>query len=375
MKGAPLHPVIAVSGLHRGESPQAGGAVIESIRSRMPQARFIGISYDAMETGLYTRDLGHVDAAYLFPYPVAGPGEFLKRLRMVHEAEGLSLIIPTLDTELENLLTVQSSLGEMGIKVAVPSRPSLNARAKSVLDLLGKRAGVPVPRTFAANDPVTLADHAGKIGYPCYVKGALYDARLVYNEAQLHEAFNTISAVWGPPVLVQEAIYGEEYVVGGVGDGKGGLACHCAMRKLLRSKLGKAYGGVVIEDPVVNDIALRLVKELKWDGPFEIELVKPAGREHHLFEINPRFPAWISFPSKVGCNMPAYVAERALGLAAAAPGRVPAGKMFFRHSEDMVADISDVARIITHGETEYTVDGGLAVPEAEEQRARKRGSP
>ncbi|MCC5989422.1 MAG: ATP-grasp domain-containing protein [Pararhodobacter sp.] len=375
MKDASSQPVIAVSGLHRGESPQSGGAVIESIRARMPQARFIGISYDAMETGLYSRNGDHVDAAYLFPYPVAGPGELLKRLREVHEAEGLSLIIPTLDSELENLLTVQSSLGEMGIKVAIPSRSSLQARSKSVLDLLGKRADVPVPRTFAANDPVTLAGHALNIGYPCYVKGALYDARLVYNEAQLYEAFNTICAVWGPPVLVQEAIYGEEYGVAGVGDGKGRLVCHCAIRKLLRSKLGKGYGGVVIEDPVVNDITLRLVKELKWDGPFEIELVKPAGREHHLFEINPRFPAWISFPAKAGCNMPAYVAERALGLVAAAPGKVPAGKMFFRHSEDMVADIGDVARIITHGVTEYAADDEHPAPDTGEQQIRKPVTP
>lgn len=375
MKADPLRPVIAVSGLHRGESPQAGGAVIESIYSRMPQARFIGISYDAMETGLYSRGSDHVDAAYLFPYPVAGPGELLKRIREVHEIEGLSLIIPTLDSELENLLTVRSSLGEMGIKVVVPSRRSLQARAKAVLDILGKRTNVPVPRTFAANDAATLAGYALQVGYPCYVKGALYDARLVYNYAQLHEAFTTICAVWGPPVLVQKAIYGEEYVVGGVGDGQGGLVCHCAMRKLLRSKLGKAYGGVVIDDPAINDIALRLVRELKWEGPFEIELVKPAGREHHLFEINPRFPAWISFPAKIGCNMPAYVAETALGLAAAVPGRAPVGKMFFRHSEDVVADIADVARIITRGETEHTADNALPAPEAEEQLARMRVTP
>ncbi len=374
MKHSPSRPVIAVSGLHRGESPQSGSAVIESLRARLPEARYIGISYDSLETGLYSCDRDQVDAAYLFPYPVAGPGELLTRMQEVHEAEGLSLIIPTLDSELDNLLTVQSSLGEMGIKIIIPSRRSLQARAKPVLDLLGKRTDVPVPRTFTANDPATLADYAAQIGYPCYVKGALYDARLVYNYAQLHEAFTTICAVWGPPVLVQEAIYGEEYVVGGVGDGKGGLVCQCAMRKLLRSKLGKAYGGVVIEDPAVNDIALRLVKELKWEGPFEIELVKPAGGEHHLFEINPRFPAWISFPAKIGCNMPAYVAEHALGLTTATPSRAPVGKMFFRHSEDVVADIADVARIITRGETEHTSENALPAYDAQEQWPRMRAS-
>lgn len=365
-------PVIAVSGLHRGESPQSGGAVIESIRARLPQSRLIGISYDVIETGLYSRGHDQVDAAYLFPYPAAGPGELLGRMREVQRTEGISLVIPTLDTELENLVTVRGALGEMGIRVIAPSRESLDARNKSVLGGLGERAGVPVPRTFAAHDPATLAGHALQVAYPCYVKGALYDARLVYNEAQLHEAFAAIQAVWGTPVLVQEAIHGEEYVVGGVGDGKGGLVCHCPMRKLLRSRLGKAFGGVVIDDPAVNDICRRLMDALKWDGPFEIELLKPWRRQHHLFEINPRFPAWISFATKIGCNMPAYVAEQALGYAPEAPATPPAGKMFFRHCTEVVADIADVAGMSGRGEYHRYGEGPPGIDDAPAQRSRLR---
>jgi carbamoyl-phosphate synthase large subunit len=229
-----------------------------------------------------------------------------------------------------------------------------------------------VPRTFAANSPAILAGYAGQVGYPCYVKGEVYGAHLVYNEAQLYEAYATIHAIWGAPVLLQEAVQGEEYAIAGVGDGSGGIVVQCAIRKLLRSHLGKAFGGVVIDDPRVKDLCLRLIGELRWDGPFEIELIKPRGRPHHLFEINPRFPAWISFPAKAGCNMPAYVAGHALGLDPEPLTSLAAGKMFVRHCQDIVADIADVATISTRGFISHRAGGEPVEPPAE---ARKTRSP
>lgn len=341
-------PAILVSGLHRGESPQSGGAVIESVRAVLPEARFIGLSYDIMESGVYARGPDAVDRAWLFPYPGAGPEAFLERLREVHAAEGLSLIIPTLDTEIEPLIRCRDALERMGIAVAVPSLAALRGRDKRQLAELGRAADVPTPRTVAGATAAALAWHAAnEIGYPCYVKGALYDAKLVQTEAQLYQAFAEIAAVWGTPVLLQQPIYGEEYVVAGVGDGAGGLVTHCAMRKLLRTKLGKAYGGVSVNDPVVLDQTRRIMRALSWSGGFEVEFVKGADGRLHLFEINPRFPAWISFPAKVGCNMPGYVARRALGLDCAPPPPVPPGKMFFRHNADIIGDIEQLAEFAT----------------------------
>lgn len=343
MSAASAQPVIAVSGLHRGESPQSGGAVIESIRAVLPQARMVGISYDLMESGLCSPGPDRVDAAYLFPYPGAGPQEFIERLRAVHAQEGISLIVPTLDSELANLITLRPTLEVMGIKVLVPSAQSFAARDKTRLAELGVAAAIPVPLTFAAHSADVLAGHALATGYPCYVKGALYDAKLVRNEAELFAAFQAIFAVWGGPVLLQQAIYGEEFVIAGLGDGKGGIVAKCVLRKLLRTRLGKAFGGVVIDDPDISDEAERLIRTLQWDGPFEIEFVQPRGGPRYLFEINPRFPAWISFPAKIGCNMPGWAACHALGLPPPDLAECAVGKMFLRHCEDLVTDISAIA--------------------------------
>lgn len=345
-------PVIAVSGLHRGESPQPGGAVIEGIRAHLPGARIIGISYDLMETGLQSSGPDRVDAAYLFPYPGAGPQDFMRRLREVHAQERIALIVPTLDSELANLIGLRHELERLGIKVLAPSGMALAARDKPRLAELGAAAQVPVPLTFAAHSADILAGHAYTTGYPCYVKGALYDAKLVHDEAELYAAFNAIFAIWGGPVLLQQAIHGEEFVIAGLGDGKGGIVAHCALRKLLRTRLGKAFGGIVIDDPDMMAETARLIDVLKWDGPFEIEFVQPSGGARYLFEINPRFPAWISFPAKIGCNMPGWAACHALGLPTPDLASCTVGRMFLRHCEDLVTDISIIADMSIDSQTQ-----------------------
>lgn len=62
-----------------------------------------------------------------------------------------------------------------------------------------------------------------------------------------------------------------------------------------------------------------------------------------MFEINPRFPAWISFAVKTGMNLPAYSAAQALGMTPPALSDCPAGKMFLRNYADIVADITLLA--------------------------------
>ena len=340
---APNPPVvIAISGLNRGENPQPGGAVIASIRAHVENVRFVGISYDSMETGIYTQGADRVDATYLFPYPGAGKAAFMARIREVHAREGLSLILPTLDSELENLIALRGELQKMGIEVIVPSATAFDKRAKARLAELGAKADVAVPQTFAVNDVVTAAQRAVQIGYPCYIKGQLYEAHLVTTEAQLVAAFDRIVTTWGAPVLVQEAVFGEEYDIAAVAQ-DGALIGSITIRKLLRSKMGKGFGGVVVDNPELAEVTRRLLKELAWDGPLEIEVVKPASGPFVLFEINPRFPAWISFGAKVGVNLPAYSVAHALGLTPPSLSECPPGKMFLRHCDDIVADITQLA--------------------------------
>lgn len=338
-------PVIALTGLHRGESPQPGGAVAESLRLRFPDLRIVGLCYDPMESGIYSPGGDRPDVVRLMPFPGAGPTALMQRLRPLIAETGIQAIIPCLDSELENYAALAEDLAALGVRVILPAPEAVERRGKAKLAQLCRALGIGTPRTAEAWDPVTLAGHAATIGYPCYVKGRLYDARRVTTLAELHAAFHEIFSVWGGPVLVQEAVLGEEYDVAGIGDGKGGLEAFCTIRKLLRSRLGKGFAGAVLDNPELERITRRIVAELRWDGPFELEFIRPPAGEPVLMEMNPRFPAWIAFPAKIGCNMPAAMLERLLGLPRTALPRCEAGKMFFRHCTDVVGDIATLARL------------------------------
>lgn len=350
MKSGGKLPVIAVTGLHRGENPQPGPAVVASLRRRFPDLRIIGLSYDPMESGQYTTGLDRVDAAYLLPYPRVGHAELLERLDVIAKKDPFDILIPCLDSELPNYLKLRGDLAKRGIACVLPEKESLDRRSKENLAQLCKGIGVPVPATFASNHCADLLGFVASIGYPAYIKGRFYEARLVHSPVELRAAFDDLMAAWGGPILAQEVIVGEEYNVVGLGDGKGAIVGSCSIRKMLRTKAGKGFAGVVVSDPSLDDLVRKIIRALRWNGPFELEFVKSPGRPHQLFEMNPRFPAWVDFPSQIGCNLPVRMVERLLSLKPAPLGNCSPGQMFIRHCVDIVGNISDLALMASAGE-------------------------
>lgn len=343
-----LRPV-AVSGLHRGENPQPGASVATSLRRAFPSLRIVGLSYDPMESALYGHGADRPDAAYLIPFPGAGPRALLERLDMIRAEEDIGFIIPCLDSEIANFCALQSELRDRGIQCILPAESSFEQRHKSNLYGFCRDKGIPAPRTLVAADPEEVVECAKEIGYPVYIKGRLYHAHLVHSREGLAAAYEEIVNTWGWPIIVQENLVGEEYDVTGVGNGRGGIDASCSIRKLLRTANGKGFAGIVVANPALDALSQHIVRALKWNGPFELEFVKVAGRPHALMEINPRFPAWIDFPSQIGCNLPALLFDRLLKHRPRKLDPCEPGRMFVRHSVDLAGDFADFAAMASVG--------------------------
>lgn len=345
---------VAVSGLHRGENPQPGASVIASLRRRFPGVRVVGFSYDPLESSLYGTGDDHPDAAYLIPFPGAGAEALIFRLEKILEREDIGFIIPCLDSEIENYIKIKDRLENFGISCLLPTLESFERRHKENLPELCRCVDVFLPRTRIALTPDDVARYARELGYPVYIKGRLYEAHLANSQNDLKNAYTDIVRVWGWPVIVQEVIVGEEYNIAGVGDGEGKIIRSCSIRKLLRTANGKGYGGIVVDNPELADLSGRIIAELKWNGAFELEFLKANGKPYALFEMNPRFPAWIDFPSQIGCNLPALLLERLLGGRLSKTGQCSVGRMFIRHSIDLVGDFSEFAAMATTGERVFS---------------------
>ncbi len=343
--------IIAVTALNAIDSPGPGVAVIRAIRECPDfEVRIIGLSYEALEPGLYMHDL--VDKTYQIPYPSAGTDTLLGRLMHIHEAEHLDLIIPNFDAELFNFIKIRDKLKESGISMFLPELEQFEARDKIKLYEFGKRHELMVPKDkiiFQDNDLPLAAE---KIGYPMVVKGKFYDAIIANNLENAQNAFHKIQAKWGLPIIVQEFINGTEINVAALGDGEGNTISVIPMRKLYITDKGKAWAGITIDDASFIDLARKFIAVTKWRGGCELEIMQTVDGKSYIMEVNPRFPAWIYLTAAAGQNQPAALVKMALGQKVVPFNDYEVGKIFIRYAWDLITDISEFQKISWTGELE-----------------------
>ncbi len=339
-------PLLAITGLGRGENPQPGAAVLASLRRRWPNLRAAGLVYDALESGVYAQDCP--EAAFTLPYPSCGASAFLARLDEIRKEFPFEALIPTLDAEIQPLLSLRGELSRRGVLAMLPDEEAFQSRHKQNLPILAAKAGVHVPKTHIANTAEEAELLAAAMG-PVMIKGPFYEAVRVTHPARARAQAAHVLAEWGGPVLVQEIIEGHEFNFLAVGDGRGGMLGSCALRKLVVSTLGKGYAGMTIFDANLRETAEALMHTLQWTGPLEFEFIRDRHGDFYLIEINPRFPAWADFPAAVGSNLAVAALEQLLEWPATPVPEVPSGKMFIRHSQDIVCDSADFAQLVGEG--------------------------
>ena len=340
---------VAISGLNAIDNPGPGVAVARGLKEAEAfDVRIIGFSYESLEPGIYMHDL--IDKVYQIPYPTAGTDVLLERMKYIHNIEQLDLIIPNFDAELHSFMKLEKELGSIGIKTFLPTEEQFEERHKVNLPDFGEKYGIKVPNSKAIFEMSDIYQLKEDFSYPLLVKGKFYDAYVAYDAEQARNFFNKISAQWGLPIIIQEFIRGNEYNITGLGDGNGNTIAAVPMRKQYITDKGKAWGGISIADENMLELTNHFVKQTKWRGGFELELMKTQEGEFYLLEINPRMPAWIYLAVGVGQNIPEALVQMAMGKTIEAYTTYKVGKMFVRYAYDMIVDISEFEQISTYGE-------------------------
>ena len=341
--------VVAVTALNAIDSPGPGIPVIRSIRdSKDLVVRIIGLSYEALEPGVYMHDL--VDKSYQIPYPSAGTDALFARLQHIHNIEKIDVLIPNFDAELFNFILLSDNLLKLGIHTFLPGREEFEARDKVNLFRFCNKHGLPTPADAIIYQVRDIAKAEERFGFPLVVKGKFYDALICNSIDQAENAFYKIQAKWGLPIIVQEFITGTELNVAALGDGHGNAISIIPMRKLFITDKGKAWAGITIDDNVLTDMTVRFIKATKWRGGCELEIMMTSDGKPHIMEVNPRFPAWIYLAAAAGQNQPAALVRMALGQKVESFTNYEVGKVFIRYSWDHIIDISEFQKISGTGE-------------------------
>lgn len=341
---------IAVTGLNAIDSPGPGLAIIRGLKDAHSfDVRIIGLSYEALEPGIYLHE--YVDKTYQIPFPTAGQDVLFERLTYINEQEDINFLFPNFDAELYNFIKLRKSMEEvLGIKMVLPTLEQFEERHKVNLYEYGIKHEIKVPKAKVIYSTAEIPAAAALYGYPLVVKGKFYDAKVAYNNDQAAQHFNKISAQWGLPILVQEFIRGSEVNVCGIGDGKGNLLGAVPMRKLYITDKGKAWAGISLDNEELLKLTQNMVESTKWAGPFELEFVKTVDDEYYLLEINPRFPAWCYLTVGAGQNQMEALVNLAMGKKVKPFKTYKVGTMFIRYSNDLIVDINEFEKISTVGE-------------------------
>ena len=341
--------VIAVTALNAIDSPGPGVAVIRAIRECPDfEARIIGLSYEALEPGLYMHDL--VDKTYQIPYPSAGTDSLLARLEYIHTEEKLEIIIPNFDAELFNFIKLRDTLHAMGIRTFLPELVQFEARDKMKLVDFGKQNGFMVPKDRILHEFRELKQMEQELEYPVVVKGKFYDAIIANSYDQVEKAFLKILAKWGLPIILQEFIKGTEINIAALGDGKGNAISIIPMRKLYITDKGKAWAGITLDDDRLVELARKFITATRWRGGCELEVMLTDDGKPFIMEVNPRFPAWIYLTAAAGQNQPASLVKMAMGENVEPFNEYEAGKIFIRYAWDLITDIAEFQKISGNGE-------------------------
>jgi len=341
---------VAITGMNaRADNPGPGLAVARCLHEDDRfQGRIIGLSYDALDPGLYLTDI--CDESFLLPYPSAGEAALLQRIQEIHAITPFDVLIPCLDAELLSMVHLKETFAKMGIKMLLPDSDQLEYRNKDRLPQLGQDIDIKIPE-------MKNITHAGFFyqctnegwHYPLVVKGIFYDAAVVHNADDAVAAFHNIAASWGLPVLVQRFVEGEEVNLSTVGDGKGNMIAPVTMRKRALTDKNKAWAGMTVDDPKMVQAAEKIIRHINWPGPLEVEMMIGHDGNYYLIEINPRFPAWIYLSKAVNNNLPYILLELIEGKEPEEVEPPKAGSMFIRYAKEVVISLDDFAQMAMQG--------------------------
>lgn len=341
--------VIAVTGLNAIDSPGPGVSVIRAIRECPDfSTRIIGLSYEALEPGIYMHDL--VDKTYQIPYPSAGSDSLFQRLNHIQGIENIDLVIPNFDAELFSFIKLKDKLLKIGIRTFLPDLEPFEARQKTSLFKFGKKHHLLVPEDKLVYQLSDLAKAADELEFPLVIKGKYYDATTVNTLEEAQKVYYQLHAKWGLPIIAQKFIKGTEVNIAALGDGNGNAISVIPMRKLYITDKGKAWAGITIEDSSFIELAHKFISATKWRGGCELEIMQTNEGKSYIMEVNPRFPAWIYLSAAAGQNQPAALVKMAMGDKIEPFSHYEAGKIFIRYAWDLITDVEKFQKISGMGE-------------------------
>jgi carbamoyl-phosphate synthase large subunit len=238
--------------------------------------------------------------------PIDDP-RYVPALRALCERHRVGAVLPLTDLDIEVLARARAA-GELPALVP-PPEVAHATYDKYEAHLLLERLGLPSPPTVLPGHEIET------LRYPVMVKprrgSGARSIHLAHDPAQARFFIGYVRE----PVMVQQAMRGDELSIDCLGD-REGRPLNAIPRTMLESRGGESIKGTVVRDEELIELGARVMDSLRVAGPATIQVFREPDGRLGITDVNTRFggafpaPAYAALP---GRTYPELVVQMAAG--------------------------------------------------------------
>lgn len=262
-----------------------------------------------------------LERKFFFPYPTMAK-EYLDKVFEIVENKNVDAVLPMGDVTAEFVSKNKAELQAI-TNVSCPEYDVfMQGYDKNQLMALCREKGYPHPLTVDLSKVECLdSDELKRFPYPAMLKpNCTTGGRgmvAVNSHAEFVEKYPALHSEYGDYHLQRFVKPGGKQVkIQLCVDADGTLVAHSAMQKLrwYPVKAGSNCCAVSIEETKMTEICHQILKDLKWEGFADFDLIEdPDTGELLVMEINPRVPACIGAAINAGVDWGRILVDHALG--------------------------------------------------------------
>lgn len=221
--------------------------------------------------------------------------DYIPKLIDICKNENISLVIPTIDTEITLLSENINHFENIGTKVLLPNKKTIEiAQDKYKTYLFFKSIGLDTPITYLPEDTYDNE-------FPCFIKpyngSSSINAFKVNNECELNFFRSYINGS-----IVQNFIEGVEYTIDAFSDFDS-IPIFITPRIRLATRSGEVLKTKIVDEPELISLVRKLMLELNSIGPITVQAIKSnIDNKFYFIEINARFGGGSPLSMMAGAN-------------------------------------------------------------------------
>lgn len=239
--------------------------------------------------------------------PATDPG-YVDALLSICRAQGVDLLVPTIDTELPALARARDMFADAGVTVPI-SDPALVDIARDKLSTSRHFAdfGIPAPITRPLEEVLAQGWEGA---WPVIVKPRGGSASRSISRACSPDE---LPLGWNEPMVVQTLLTGREYTINLYFDAAGIMRC-AVPHERLQVRAGEVEKGITRRIESLRPIIERLPRALKGArGALCVQAIVDDLGQAALFEINARFGGGYPLAHHAGAEFALWLLESRLG--------------------------------------------------------------